>query len=238
MAGSSICYLRDIQTLFDSGTASSLSDRQLLERFLSDRDGADETAFEVLVLAAWADGVASLPERAAGPDRCRGRVSGDLSGPGSASAGRSAGSNRSEAGFTAWRSGLRPVHGAMRRGGARPNAGGACASWSATDHGDGSDPERRRIRARHPGEVRRLPEKYRSVVVLCYWQGLNQEQAAARLGCPLGTVRSRLARARRFAPPAADAPRTGAARRNCGGRARSHLGIRTRRCGSPRSRPN
>ncbi len=45
-------------------------------------------------------------------------------------------------------------------------------------------------------EVKRLPEKYRSVVVLCYWQGLTQEQAAAQLGCPLGTVRSRLARAR------------------------------------------
>jgi polysaccharide biosynthesis/export protein len=45
-------------------------------------------------------------------------------------------------------------------------------------------------------EVKRLPEKYRSVVVLCYWEGLTQEQAAAQLGCPIGTVRSRLARAR------------------------------------------
>ena len=34
------------------------------------------------------------------------------------------------------------------------------------------------------------------MVALCYWQGLTQEQAAAQLGCPLGTVRSRLARAR------------------------------------------
>ena len=45
-------------------------------------------------------------------------------------------------------------------------------------------------------EVRRLPEKYRSVVLLCYWEGLTQEQAAAQLGCPIGTVRSRMARAR------------------------------------------
>ena len=43
-------------------------------------------------------------------------------------------------------------------------------------------------------EVRRLPEKYRDVLVLCYWQGLTQDQAAVQLGCPLGTVRSRLAR--------------------------------------------
>ena len=48
-------------------------------------------------------------------------------------------------------------------------------------------------------EVGRLPERYRGVVLLCYWEGLTQEQAAARLDCPLGTVRSRLARARRAA---------------------------------------
>src|SRR5262249_37698975 len=45
-------------------------------------------------------------------------------------------------------------------------------------------------------EVLRLPEKYRAVVVLCYWEGLTHEQVANRLGCPLGTVRSRVARAR------------------------------------------
>ncbi len=45
-------------------------------------------------------------------------------------------------------------------------------------------------------EVLRLPDRYRSVVVLCYWEGLTHEQAAARLNCPLGTVRSRMARAR------------------------------------------
>jgi len=45
-------------------------------------------------------------------------------------------------------------------------------------------------------EVARLPARYREVVVLCYWQGLTHEQAAARLACPLGTVRSRAARAR------------------------------------------
>ena len=47
-AGSSVA--RDIQTLFDSGTASGLSDRELLERFTSGGDAAAESAFEVLVL--------------------------------------------------------------------------------------------------------------------------------------------------------------------------------------------
>jgi len=45
-------------------------------------------------------------------------------------------------------------------------------------------------------EVGRLPDRYRSAIVLCDLEGLTQEQAAARLGWPLGTVRSRLARGR------------------------------------------
>jgi RNA polymerase sigma factor (sigma-70 family) len=45
-------------------------------------------------------------------------------------------------------------------------------------------------------EVVRLPVRYRSAVVLCYFEGLTQEQAARRLRCPVGTVESRLHRAR------------------------------------------
>src|SRR6185437_10576279 len=45
-------------------------------------------------------------------------------------------------------------------------------------------------------EVNRLPERCRAVVVLCYLQGATTEEAARVLGCPRGTVLSRLASAR------------------------------------------
>ncbi|HKI30904.1 MAG TPA: RNA polymerase sigma factor [Gemmataceae bacterium] len=45
-------------------------------------------------------------------------------------------------------------------------------------------------------EVNRLPEKYRRPFVLCYLEGNTNEQAAEQLGCPRGTVLSRLARGR------------------------------------------
>ena len=41
-----------------------------------------------------------------------------------------------------------------------------------------------------------LPENYREVVVLCELEEMSYEEAAAALDCPVGTVRSRLHRAR------------------------------------------
>jgi RNA polymerase sigma factor (sigma-70 family) len=45
-------------------------------------------------------------------------------------------------------------------------------------------------------EIDRLPERYRVPVVLCDLQGLTHEKAARHLGWPVGTLKSRLARAR------------------------------------------
>jgi RNA polymerase sigma-70 factor (ECF subfamily) len=44
--------------------------------------------------------------------------------------------------------------------------------------------------------VSTLPENYREVVVLCELEEMSYEEAASALGCPVGTVRSRLHRAR------------------------------------------
>lgn len=45
-------------------------------------------------------------------------------------------------------------------------------------------------------EIRRLPEKYRLPIQLCYAGGLSTADAALRLGCPTSTLVTRLARAR------------------------------------------
>ena len=45
-------------------------------------------------------------------------------------------------------------------------------------------------------EIDRLPARYRQPVLLCLVEGMSNEQAARRIGCPVGTVQSRLSRAR------------------------------------------
>ncbi len=45
-------------------------------------------------------------------------------------------------------------------------------------------------------EVARLAEPFRSAIVLCDLAGLTHEQAALEVGCPVGTIKSRLARGR------------------------------------------
>jgi RNA polymerase sigma factor (sigma-70 family) len=45
-------------------------------------------------------------------------------------------------------------------------------------------------------ELSRLPDEYRGVVVLCDLEGKARREVAVQLGCPEGTVASRLARAR------------------------------------------
>lgn len=57
--------------------------------------------------------------------------------------------------------------------------------------------ERDELSALLDAEVARLPERLRRAVVLCYLGGHSTEDAARELGCPRGTVLSRLATARK-----------------------------------------
>ena len=47
-------------------------------------------------------------------------------------------------------------------------------------------------------ELDRLPDSYRQPLTLCYMEGLTHQEAASRLGWPVGTVKVRLVRGRRL----------------------------------------
>ncbi len=195
IGGPSLSTLRDLQTLFDTGTSTGLSDGQLLERFGGGRDAAAESAFQALVQRHGPMVLRVCRNVLPDPNdvhdafqatflvlvrRCRSIRNRDSVGSwlyGVAS--RVAARARVEAARR---------RSAERRGGLRLVAD--CESTGA------DDPDRPDFGPAVQEEVRRLPEKYRAVVLLCYWQDLTHEQAAAQLGIPLGTVRSRIARAR------------------------------------------
>ena len=84
------------------------------------------------------------------------------------------------------------------------------AEMSTDRSGDAVDPDRDQLLH---NEIDRLPERYRLPIVLCDLEGRTHEQASRHLGCPVGTVKSRLNRgrarlrerlARRGLDPAAD----------------------------------
>ena len=74
------------------------------------------------------------------------------------------------------------------------------SEWNFRQAPESSDPMTELLRAEGIDVLRRaivsLPKRYREVVALCDLEELDYTQAAAMLGCPIGTVRSRLHRAR------------------------------------------
>ncbi|WFE26650.1 sigma-70 family RNA polymerase sigma factor [Solwaraspora sp. WMMD791] len=84
----------------------------------------------------------------------------------------------------------------------------AAGGGSAADHAD--DVGRRLDDDRRLGQVltalASLRRQEREVVTLCLWEGLDYVTAAAALGVPVGTVRSRLSRARRKLRDLLDVP--------------------------------
>lgn len=190
MVGSS--GLKDLGRLFNEGTDAGQSDGRLLERFVARRD---EAAFSALVTrhGSLVLGV------------CR-RLLHDPNDVEDAFQAvflvlvRRADSLRDGDRLASWLYGVAyrvslqaRANTARRLGRERPGIGAeALAIIPAPDR----DQERRELLAVLDEEVTRLPEPSRAVVLLCDLDGLTHEQAATRLECPVGTVKSRLSSAR------------------------------------------
>ena len=82
-----------------------------------------------------------------------------------------------------------------RSSGSGPGPGSCDLSEPTAPPADRPAIDREQAEAIH-GEIDRLPRAFRLPVVLCYFEGLTLDQAARRLRCPVGTLGSRLARAR------------------------------------------
>jgi HlyD family secretion protein len=183
--------LESVRTLLEVGTSTGLSDDQLLERYLLRVDDAAEAAFRVLV------------ERH-GPmvlRTCRG-VLHDIHAAEDAFQAtflilaRKARSIRKRDSIASWLFGVaRRVAGRSevqrkrRATHERQVVAMARATVGSSDRAPEPIPEVQE-------EVDRLPERYWAPIVLCYLEGLTQEEAASRLHLPASTVRVRLMRAR------------------------------------------
>jgi RNA polymerase sigma factor (sigma-70 family) len=179
--------LRQLRQLTSRQEAGGLTDAQLLERFAARRDQA---AFEVLV---WRHGPMVL-----GVCRRVLRHAHDAEDAFQATfltLVRKGGSISKRAALPGWlykvahRIALRARAGAARRARREQSA----FEFPAADPAGPADSDLRPVLDE---EVRRLPEKYRLPVVLCYLAGKTTAEAARQLGCPKGTVLSRLAWAR------------------------------------------
>ena len=182
--------LRQIQSLYTAGTCSGLTDGQLLERYMASGGERAEAAFAALV------------ERH-GPmvlRICRAVLRDEHDAEDAFQAtflvlARRAGSIRHQGSLGSWLFGVANRVAQCARSGAerqrwheRRRAGmttEAVADAIADDLG-----------AAIRREIGRLPEKLRAAVVLCYFEGRTCEQAAERLGLPVGTIKSRLSGAR------------------------------------------
>jgi RNA polymerase sigma factor (sigma-70 family) len=179
--------LATIDRLFRTGTAAGLSDAQLMERFATRHGEAAEAAF------------AALLERH-GPmvlRVCR-RVLNDPHDAQDAFQAtflilvRRPGAVRQRASLASWLYGVALRVAAHSRAASARRRAVEQAAGTRLCAGPVPDEDRHELWE----EVDRLPERYRVAIVLCYLEGMTHEQAASRLGWPVGTVRSRLARAR------------------------------------------
>jgi RNA polymerase sigma factor (sigma-70 family) len=181
---------RHLRTLFNVGVTAGLTDGELLERFLTASGEAAEMAF------------AALMERH-GPmvyRTCRGVLGDDHEAQDAFQATFLVLVRRSR---TLWvRDSLGPwLHRVAGRAAAHARAAGArrqALERKVAEHRSDESPDMdlADLPAILHEEIDRLPAHYRVPIVLCDLEGRSQEDAARHLGCPEGTVKSRLARGR------------------------------------------
>lgn len=184
---------RGLRTAFTSGSVAGLTDAQLLDRFLQGRD--DGASFEALLTrhGPMVLGVcrALLRDEHAADDAFQATFLVLV---------RRAGSVRVGDSLGRWLYGVaHKVAVQSRRQMALRNhrertinaASGEPDANRSSDTAESAD-----LRAAIHEELARLPESTRAAIVLCHLEGLTHEEAAMRLGWPVGTVRSRLARGR------------------------------------------
>lgn len=180
--------LQQIDRLYREGTLAGLKDDQLLERYLSRRD---ESAFEALV-NLHGPMVLGLCRRMLHDPR-------DVEDAFQATfliLVRKASSIRDPSHLSNWlygvayRVAVRARTNTLRRRG-RETAVGDLEVATVPGTMDSLE-----IGPVLDQELNRLPQKYRAVIVLCYVKARTHDQAAEELHCPVGTVRSRLARGR------------------------------------------
>src|SRR5579885_568492 len=181
----------DMEVLFTTGTATGLTDLQLLERFLSGGEAAGEAAFTALV-------------KRHGPmvlRVCRCELH-DLHAAEDAFQAtflilaRRACTIRDGVALASWLYGVaRRVARRARLDRARRAARKRRSASVIRDEGRDA-PEPPEWLPEIQEEVNRLPERYRAPIVLCYLEGRTHEEAAGQLGIPVGTVKIRLSRGR------------------------------------------
>ncbi len=183
----------NLELLLRDGVATGLTDQELLERFAENRDSSGELAFTTLV-ARHGPMVLSvcrriLPNPADVDDAFQATFLVLV---------RRAGSVRFRTSLGPW------LYGVSIRVARRIRDVGLRRSGAGTD-GETLEaiPDPRAgilsnvdLRLAIDEGLDHLPDGYRSAVVLCHLEGLTHEEAADRLECPVGTVRSRLARGR------------------------------------------
>jgi RNA polymerase sigma factor (sigma-70 family) len=177
--------VRHLRRTLEAGGAGEATDADLLQRWAARRD---EAAFEVLL---WRHGPTVL-----GVCRRLLRQPGDVEDAFQATflaLVRKAGSIRKGQAVASW---LYKVayRIALRLRERAEQAVAVGADVPAPDERD--DLLWRDLRPVLDAEIDRLPERYRAAFVLCHLEGKTNEAAARELGCPVGTILSRLSWAR------------------------------------------